>query len=158
MRFFRLAVVAAIAWLRPGLPPAQGHAANPERASGCTLRIHVDGLRNAKGNIGTVVFKSAAGWPEDTKKAFRVGPAPIDSTRRGGIAEWSNLPPGDYGVAAIHDENSNARLDKNLLGIPREGFGFANNPHVGWGPAPFKAALVHVGCPETDIAIHIQYR
>jgi uncharacterized protein (DUF2141 family) len=124
----------------------------------CTLRIHVDGLRNSKGNIGTVVFKSAQGWPDDTGKAFRVGPAPIDADGRHGTAIWSDIPAGDYGVAAIHDENSNAKLDKNLFGIPKEGFGFANNPHVGWGPAPFKAALVHVVCPQTEITIHMIYK
>ncbi|MGB6687666.1 MAG: DUF2141 domain-containing protein [Terracidiphilus sp.] len=133
------------------LPQARGHAA-------CTLRIHLDGLRNSKGNLGTVIFTSPDGWPEDTGKAFRAGPAPIAAGERQGTAVWNDLPPGDYGVAAIHDENSNAKLDKNLFGVPKEGFGFANNPHVGWGPAPFKAALVHVICPVTEITIHIQYK
>jgi len=98
----------------------------------CTLRIHVDGLRNSKGNIGSVIFTTPDGWPEDTSKAFRVGPAPIAAGERQGTAVWNDLPSGIYGVAAIHDENSNAKLDKNLFGIPKEGFGFANNPHVGW--------------------------
>jgi uncharacterized protein (DUF2141 family) len=122
------------------------------------LRIHVDGLRNAKGNIGTVVYKTAEGWPDDTRKAFRVGPAPISPGGHEGTAVWENLPAGVYGVAAIHDENSNAKLDKNFFGIPTEGFGFANNPRVGWGPAPFKAALVTVTCPETAIEIHMIYK
>ena len=126
--------------------------------SNCTLRIHVDGLRNSKGNLGSVLYTSPDGWPDDSSKAFRVGPAPIAPGQRQATAIWENLPPGDYAIAAIHDENSNAKLDKNLIGIPKEGFGFANNPHIGWGPPPFKEALVHVGCPVTDIAIHIQYK
>lgn len=126
--------------------------------AGCTLRIHVDGLRNSKGNIGTILFKSPKGWPEDEDKSFRHGPAPIDPGQRQGTAVWNEIPPGDYAVAAIHDENSNARLDKNLLGIPKEGFGFANNPHVGWSAPPFSAAVVHVACPETVVQIHIQYK
>ena len=143
--------------------PSSSRIAQPQGVSesapaGCTLRIHVDGLRNGKGNIGTVVFRSPDGWPEDNNKAFRIGPAPIDAGGRGGTAVWKDLPPGDYGVAAIHDENSNAKLDKNFLGIPKEGFGFANNPHVGWGPAPFKEALVHVACPETETTIHMLYK
>ncbi len=127
-------------------------------ASGCTLRIHVDGLRNSNGNIGTILFKSPDGWPEDKSKAFRHGPAPIDAGQRQGTAVWKDIPPGNYAVAAIHDENSNAKLDKNLIGIPKEGFGFANNPRVGWSAPPFSAAVVHVGCPVTEIAIHIQYK
>ena len=144
--------------LRSGAQAAGPNDSATHSSAGCTLRIHVDGLRNSKGNIGTIVFTTPAGWPEDKSKAFRVGPAPIDPGQRQGTAVWKDIPPGDYGVAAIHDENSNAKLDKNLIGIPKEGFGFANNPHVGWAPAPFHAALVHVGCPETEITIHIQYK
>jgi uncharacterized protein (DUF2141 family) len=137
--------------------PQTGAVEKPQ-AGGCTLRIRVDGLRNGKGNIGTVVFRSPDGWPEDNRKAFRVGPAPIDPNGHGGTAVWRDLPAGDYGVAAIHDENSNAKLDRNFLGIPKEGFGFANNPRVIWGPAPFKEAIVHVGCPETETTIHMLYK
>jgi uncharacterized protein (DUF2141 family) len=160
--FSLLALVARLA-LGVAFVPACAQSPNldlPQARtySGCTLRIHVDGLRNSKGNIGTVIFTSPDGWPEDTSKAFRAGPAPIPPDERQGTAVWNDLPPGDYGVAAIHDENSNAKLDRNLFGIPKEGFGFANNPHIGWGPAPFKAALVHVACPATEITIHILYK
>jgi uncharacterized protein (DUF2141 family) len=131
---------------------------NQTVSSGCTLRVHVDGFRNARGNLGTILFTSPAGWPENKAKAFRAGPAPIDKTSRIAVAVWPNLPPGNYAVAAIHDENSNARLDRSFLGIPREGFGFANNPHVGLSAPPFRAAIVRVACPTTDIAIHLQYK
>jgi uncharacterized protein (DUF2141 family) len=126
-------------------------------ASGCTLRIHVDGLRNSTGVVGSVVFTSADGWPEDTKKAFRHGPTPIQPGERQATVVW-DLPTGDYGVAAIHDENRNAKLDRNLIGIPKEGFGFANNPHVGLSAPAFQSAVLHVGCPVTETTIHLQYR
>jgi uncharacterized protein (DUF2141 family) len=71
---------------------------------------------------------------------------------------WEHLPPGDYGVAVIHDENQNARLDRNFIGIPKEGFGFANNPHVGLSAPPFQAAIAHVHCLVTEISIHLQYK
>ena len=126
--------------------------------AGCTLRIHVDGLRNSNGVVGSILFQSPDGWPEDKSKSFRHGPTPIGPGERQATVVWENLPPGDYAVAAIHDENRNAKLDRNLIGIPKEGFGFANNPHVLLSAPPFRAAVVHVGCPTTDIAIHLQYR
>jgi uncharacterized protein (DUF2141 family) len=137
----------------------QPGSAPPDTApQSCTLRIHVDGFRNARGNLGTILFRSADGWPEDKDKSFRHGPAPIDKTTSTAVAVWPDLPPGDYGVAVIHDENSNARLDRNLIGVPKEGFGFANNPHVGLSAPPFQKAIVHVTCPSTDTAIHLQYK
>ncbi|HWE84552.1 MAG TPA: DUF2141 domain-containing protein [Terracidiphilus sp.] len=130
---------------------------NPAAGHDCTLRIHVDGFRNTRGNLGTIIFTSANGWPEDENKCLRHGPAPIDKSTRTAVAEW-RLPPGNYGVAAIHDENSNHKLDRNFLGIPKEGFGFANNPHVGFGPPPFSAAVVHLACPTTDVTIHLIFK
>jgi uncharacterized protein (DUF2141 family) len=127
-------------------------------SSGCTLRIHVDGFRNTRGDLGTTLFISPAGWPEDLDKAFRHGPSPIDATTRTAVATWQNLPPGDYGVAVIHDENSNHKLDRNFLGIPKEGFGFANNPRVLLSAPDFKDALVRVACPVTDTTIHLIYK
>ncbi len=129
-----------------------------QAAQSCTLRIHVDGLRNSTGVVGTTLFTSPDGWPEDNNKAFRHGPTPIPAGQREVIAVWENLPAGDYGVAVIHDENKNHKLDKNFVGWPKEGFGFANNPHVGLSAPPFKDALAHVTCPSTDITIHMQYK
>jgi uncharacterized protein (DUF2141 family) len=154
MRFRSSLGIALLAVLLAAGLPARSQA----RSSACELRIHVDGFRNTKGNLGTVIFASPAGWPEDTSKSFRHGPAPIDAATKTATAIWKDLPPGDYGVAAIHDENSNHKLDRNFLGIPKEGFGFANNPHVGLSAPPFQAAKVPVGCPATDITIHLQYK
>jgi uncharacterized protein (DUF2141 family) len=144
-------------------PPSSTAAASepqsqPPAPSTCTLRIHVDGFRNTRGNLGTIIFRSPDGWPEDKNKSFLHGPAPIDTKSNTAVAIWPNLVPGDYAVAAIHDENSNAKLDRNLIGVPKEGFGFANNPHVGLGPPPFAQAIVHVACPVTEITIHLQYK
>jgi uncharacterized protein (DUF2141 family) len=127
-------------------------------AAGCTLRIHVDGLRDSNGVVGSVLFTSAEGWPEDLNKSYRHGPTPIGTGQREATVVWEHLPPGDYGVAAIHDENRNAKLDRNLIGIPKEGFGFANNPHVGLSAPAFRLAVIHVKCPTTETNIHLQYR
>jgi uncharacterized protein (DUF2141 family) len=127
-------------------------------AQGCTLRIHVDGLRNSVGVVGTAIFRSPDGWPEDMGKSFRHGPTAIAPGERQTTAVWDNLQPGDYAVVAIHDENKNHKLDRNIFGWPKEGFGFANNPHVVLSAPPFKEAAVHVTCPETETNIHIIYK
>jgi len=152
-----LAALSLLAYQFPAARSAGQEASDAHSESACTLRIHVDGLRNSNGVVGSVVFKSPDGWPEDSKKAFRRGPTPIPSGQREATVTW-NLPPGNYAVAAIHDENRNARLDRNFIGIPREGFGFANNPHVGLSAPPFQAAVVHVQCPSTETSIHLQYK
>jgi uncharacterized protein (DUF2141 family) len=141
-----------------GAQQAGSNVSRSSGAAGCTLLIHVDGLRNSRGVVGSVLFTSPKGWPEDPKRAFRRGPTPIPPGQRQVTVVWNDLPPGDYAAAVIHDENRNARLDRNLLGIPKEGFGFANNPRVVFSAPPFRAAVVHVHYPVTETTIHMQYR
>ena len=131
---------------------------NDKSDTGCSLRIHVDGLRNSTGVVGAVIFASPEGWPENTDKSLHHWPSEIPQGKHEATAIWENLPPGNYGVAVIHDENKNRKLDRNFLGIPKEGFGFANNPHVGLSAPAFDAARVHMTCPVTEITIHLQYK
>lgn len=159
MRFHGFAFVLLIAGA-VGVPDREEPAASPlqQAQSGCTLRIHVDGLRNSTGVVGAAIFKSPDGWPEDMNKALHHWPTPIAGGAHDATAVWENLPAGDYGVVAIHDENKNRKLDRNFIGIPKEGFGFANNPHVGLSAPPYQAAIVHVTCPVTETSIHLIYK
>jgi uncharacterized protein (DUF2141 family) len=124
----------------------------------CTLQIRVDGLRNSTGVVGTLIFTSSDGWPENLSKAYRSGPTSIVAGERHVTEIWEGIPPGDYGVVVLHDENSNMKLDRNLFGWPKEGFGFSNNPHVVLGPPPFRDTLFHVACPVTQTTIHMIYK
>ena len=141
---------------RDSRPPIEPQSAAAQQ--GCTLRIHVDGLRNSIGVVGAAVFKSPDGWPENMSKTVHHWPTPIPPGAHQATAVMENLPPGDYGVVAIHDENKNHKLDRNFIGIPKEGFGFANNPHVGLSAPPFRAAIVQVACPVTETTIHLIYK
>ncbi|NMM48940.1 DUF2141 domain-containing protein [Flammeovirgaceae bacterium KN852] len=38
-----------------------------------------------------------------------------------------SVPPGKYAVATYHDLDDDGKMDKNLLGIPKEPYGFSNN-------------------------------
>lgn len=45
-----------------------------------------------------------------------------------------------YAVIVYHDINANGKLDRNFLGIPREPYGFSNNPSTRFGPPRFERA------------------
>jgi uncharacterized protein (DUF2141 family) len=155
-RLFQIVQLGLVAILAMPLRPLSARAGVPSQ--GCTLRIHVDGLRNSTGVVGTELFTSPVGWPEDLSKSFRHGPTPINTGDRTATVIWENVPAGDYGVVALHDENRNHKLDRNMFGKPKEGFGFANNPHVGFSAPPFDKAIVHVTCPVTETTIHMIYK
>ncbi len=121
----------------------------------CTLEVRVTGFRDDHGAAGGLVFASPAGWPEDKTKAVVQGGFPISAHV---AQETFQVPPGRYGIVVIHDENANMKLDRNFLGIPKEGFGFGNNPHVGMSAPSFQAAAVPVHCPSTQTEIRLIYK
>lgn len=121
----------------------------------CRLQIHVTGFRNNKGKAGGVVFASPRGWPEDRSHAVVHGGFAIHGREAN---EEFRVPPGRYAIAVIHDENENQKLDRNILGIPKEGFGFANNPRVTFSTPSWQAAATKVSCPVTRIEIRLIYK
>lgn len=125
-------------------------------AGNCALVVHVDGLRNQKGKVGGAIFTSPDGWPEANEKSFRH--APTNITGKTATLTFDHIPAGNYGVVVLHDENENEHLDRNMVGWPKEGFGFANNPHVGLSAPPFHDAMLHVACPRTETTIHLIYK
>ena len=124
-------------------------------AQTCKLVVHIDGFRNEKGNAGITVFTSPDGWPENNDKAFMHAGHPFTGDK---ATIELQLPAGRYAIAVIHDENSNHKLDRNMIGVPKEGFGFANNPKVAFSAPSFDKAAMQVTCPVTETTIHLIYK
>lgn len=71
------------------------------------------------------VYNRSEGFLDENAACFKeVYPVTRTGTLEVGIP---SLPAGDYAVACYHDVNGNGRIDKNLLGIPTEPYGFSNN-------------------------------
>jgi uncharacterized protein (DUF2141 family) len=90
------------------------------------LVITVTGIRNDKGHIAASLFNGEKGFPNDDSRA--VGRKLNAIKDRAATIVFDEVPPGTYGVALLHDEDKNNKLDTNLFGFPREGYGVSNNP------------------------------
>ena len=121
----------------------------------CKLIVHIDGFRNQKGNAGITVFTSPDGWPENNDKAFTHDGHPFTGNK---ATMELQLPAGRYAIAVLHDENSNHKLDRNMIGWPKEGFGFSNNPKVNLSAPSFDTAAMQINCPFTETTIHLIYK
>lgn len=99
------------------------------------LYITITNIKNTNGNIRVGLSNSASDFPnnEYTGKSVEIKSDTVD-------IEFAGLPSGTYAIAAYHDENNNKKLDKNLFGIPREGYCFSNNEKGKSGPAKFNQA------------------
>ena len=120
---------------------------------GADLTITVDNFDTAGGTLYLSVFNSQESYDtSDSSLATLAAQGKVtDSTY---AITLHNLASGVYAVRLFHDENDNGKLDSNMLGIPREGYGFSNNGGR-MGPASFDDAAVTV---EDDTSISISLR
>jgi uncharacterized protein (DUF2141 family) len=122
-----------------------------------TLSVQVIGARNSKGRIALALFQSDAGFPADSSKAVRTQLAEIDAQTLSAHFVLEGIPYGVYAVSVFHDENMNGKLDKNLVGAPKEGYGASNNPRKRMGPPPFGEAKFSLNQAERSVAITLIY-
>ena len=69
---------------------------------------------------------------------------------------FKDLKNGPYAIRYFHDENENDELDTNILGIPKEGFGFSNDAMGRFGPKDFSEWLFEVS-GDTHITMTTKY-
>jgi uncharacterized protein (DUF2141 family) len=75
------------------------------------------------------------------------------------VCEFDGLPPGNYALAAIHDENGDGKLDKNGVGAPTEGVGTSRDARPGFMRGPrFEDAVLQFKAGTSTVPIPIHYR
>ena len=114
------------------------------------LIVKINGIRNAEGDIRVAVKTD-----ETTIAAAQI--AIIDPKTLTAEAVFDSLPEGDYGVAVMHDENKNEKLDFSDFGMPLEGYGHSNNPPKRQGAPDFSETKFIVAAPATTISINLIY-
>ena len=120
-------------------------AAPPVRAAEVVLVL--EGLESGSGEVQVDVFTEAhaANFPyadRGVQSEIRVQASGL--VEPGASIALGDLAPGRYALFAMHDANGNGDLDRNLFGIPTEGYGFSNGATGTVGPPSFDAAAVSV--------------
>jgi uncharacterized protein (DUF2141 family) len=112
----------------------------PALAHAAPLTIDVTNVRNAHGRVRVDVC------PQD--KFLDDGcPYHLAVPARAGTATLTlDVPDGHWAVQAFHDENANDEIDRNFLGMPKEGVGFSRDARIVLSPPKWADAVIaHVG-------------
>lgn len=117
------------------------------------INITITEIRSNSGNILYAVYNN--------KKFFNDGENFVRSgsvnARKGKIVfTIKDLPRGEYAISILHDENNNDKMDVNILGIPKEGFGFSNNPGIRFSAPGYKDTKFLLN-NNTSITINMKY-
>ena len=144
---YRIALLAAFCF---AIIPATSQPLAAQAQKTGKLVVRIAGIRNAEGNIRVAVRTN-----ETTIAAAQI--ASIDPKTLTAEAVFDSLPEGDYGVAVIHDENQDEKLDFNDYGMPLEGYGHSNNPAKRQGAPDFSETKFIFAAPATTITINLIY-
>ena len=136
-------LLPAFGFHTPDSPDGQPPAAD--------LTVHLSGLSPAKGILRFALYRSPNGFmQQDSAVRYSVPVTHFPDM----TAVLPKLPSGTYALAVFQDENEDASLDKNLLGIPTEPYAFSGNPPSKWRIPTFEqCSFAH---PPPNHAIRIR--
>lgn len=143
-----LATLVVAAQAAPAAPPTD------------ELVIVVSGVRNDQGLLNVAIFADEPGFPEDTDAAAHVASIELRdavTTPEGILVRIPGVAPGSYAAIVLHDENRNLRMDRNRLGMPREGYGVSNDARNRMSAPRFAAARFDVAPGPSTIHVRVRY-
>lgn len=108
-------------------------------ASAATVEVRVTAVAGGKGTVKVAVC--------DRERFLKQCAYSASAPARDGenVILVPNVPKGTWAVLAYQDENGNGALDRNLLGIPKENYGFSRDAASKFGPPGFDDAAIEVG-------------
>ena len=120
-----------------------------------SIKVVVVGLHSNDGEVYCSLFGSADGFPGDSVKAAKTTKSKIENAQA--ACTFSSVAPGDYAVSVFQDENGNGKLDRNFMGMPKEGVGASNDAAGKFGPPKFDDARFSYKGGPSVLTINVRY-
>lgn len=111
------------------------------------LTVKITGIKKVKGRVGICLISDPKEYLGNCSDYTEI---PVSSQQLN--FSKAGVKPGRYVITIYHDANSNGKLDTNILGIPKERYGFSNNPGSRFGPPKFEKCLFEISS-DTTISI-----
>lgn len=120
-----------------------------------TVIVKISNLENDEGIVFAHIYEPDKGFPAECEKAVKKQTTPINNGQATLIFE--NIPFGEYAVTTHHDKNENRQMDKNMLGMPTEGFGISNNVKLFMSLPKFDKCKFTLDKKKMEIEIEMKY-
>ncbi len=158
MRPVERRIAARVAMIAMAALGVAASAASDARADGkVSFTVDAVGFKGGKGQAIVALFDAKDAWPK-LDRALRL--EKIKPIKDGAVSfTFGDLPPGDYAVEVIHDENENGKLDMRWLPFPQpaEGAACSNDAAATLGPPSWSDAHFRLGASGGSITMHMRY-
>lgn len=123
-------------------------SSSAEAGRNTQINVPVTNVRSSHGTVFVALYERGGWLVPGRFLAYRR----IKAHRGTTVAHFQGVPEGQYGLAVFHDENNNGKVDTNVLGLPKEGFGFSRKsplrkprwPEVAFDVRPRAHSPVHL--------------
>ncbi len=116
------------------------------------LTIEVTNIKQTKGTMNVAIYDAKSNFPDEKSPTFfRI--IPVQNTDN--LKFTIEVPKGQYAVAVFQDLNNNNKLDKNMVGFPKEPYGFSNDFRPKFAAPKFNDCVFDVGASPQSVRIKI---
>lgn len=130
--------------------------------AGCTgpvsktwINVAVEGVRSSNGLVAITLYADNPRKFLVRNGSLYVGRVPAQAGTTIGCIYVPQ--PGVYAIAIYHDENGNQVFDRTGIGLPAEGYGFANNPSTLAGLPSFQSVRLSIPRPALLTRVRLKY-
>lgn len=123
----------------------------PTRGS---IQLTLKNIESTQGSIRVAIYDNEQDFEQQSRALY--GEVISDFSTKEKKIQLPLLSYGDYAIAVYHDLNNNNRLDKTLLGIPREPYAFSNNPTAKWSPPTFTQSKFQLREEQLEMSIQLR--
>ena len=104
--------------------------------SAVTIKLEPNNIKN--GSIRICLVNNAQDFPDKCTigKVFDIQP--------NGLYTIGEVKSGKWAVSVFHDADNSTKLEKNFMGIPKEAYGFSNNPKILFSAPSFAECVVTI--------------
>ena len=121
-----------------------------------SINIELANIQNETGGIEIGLYSNPDEWPYNPSYNFVFSKENI--VNRYIEYKIDSIPCGRYAISVLDDENNDHKMEYNGIGIPREGWGFSNNPGFFRLKVPdFEECVFDVTNNTKEIAIKMNY-
>lgn len=118
------------------------------------VNVLVGDIRDLKGNIIIQFHKDSTSFLNDSVAPLMTYTENFSSSLI--IKSYPDIPEGIYAVSVFHDENNNKILDRDIFGVPKEGYGVSGKKIKKFKFAKFENSKFTVNTT-TALSIRLKY-
>lgn len=107
--------------------------------------LEINLLKIKKPGIAFIaIYNNSLDFNSGDESKNRITYALKENVKKGSFSKVVMVEQGTYGIKIYIDKNNNNKFDFNIIGIPKEQFGFSNDAISLLGPPSFKNASFDV--------------